>query len=230
MVLIRPLRSHLIWAQSNYKIVLKEKINIMKKYFLISIIALCAVFFANNASAQMDTHWEIEWNISIPTGDFENFINESSVRGMEFGGTYHFETNVTLGGTVGYGAFFKKTDRITIDYNNNTITAVHFRDLYSYYIMAEGGYAYQSDFIMTPYAKIGMGAYYTEMVTQIGLLYWRDETWKFGIRPEIGALIEIPNSGVGFIVNAKYNAVIGFTENLDNLNYFTFGVGFVFGL
>ena len=201
----------------------------MKKYFLISIIALCAVFFTNTATAQIDTHWEIQWNIAVPTGDFEQFINESSVRGMEFGGNYHFETGVTLGGAIGYQAFFKKTGKLTVEYQNNTITAVHFRDLYSYFIMAEAGYAYQSDFIMTPYARIGIGAYYTEMVTQVGLLYWRDESWNFGLRPEIGTLITIPNSGVGFIVNVKYNAAINYTQNLDNLNYFTFGVGFIFG-
>lgn len=201
----------------------------MKKYILISIISLSTLVFIKPATAQIDTHWEIQWNISVPTGDFENFINESSVRGIQFGGTYHFETNVTLGGSVGYGAFFKKTGRMTVDYNNNTITAIHFRDLYSYYFMAEAGYAYQTDFIITPYGRIGIGAYYTEMVAQIGLLYWTDESWNFGLRPEIGALIALPNSGVGFIVNAKYNAAINYSENLDNLNYFTFGIGFIFG-
>jgi len=201
----------------------------MKKYFLISIIALCAIFIAIPASAQIDTHWEIQWNISVPTGEFEDFVNESSVRGLEFGGNYHFETNVTLGGAVGYAAFFKKTGRMTVEYENNAVTAVHFRDVYSYFIMAEAGYAYQTDFVMTPYARIGIGAYYTEMATQVGLLYWRDENWNFGLRPEIGALIEIPNSGVGFIVNAKYNTLFNYSDNFDNLSYFAFGVGFIFG-
>lgn len=201
----------------------------MKKYFLISIIALISVFVSTTVSAQENTLWELEWNISVPTGDFENFMNETSVRGLEFGGTYHFETNVTLGGTVGYGAFFKKTGLQTIDYENNTITAVHFRDLYSYYFLAEAGYAYESDFLITPYGRLGIGAYYTEMATQIGLLYWRDESWNFGLRPEVGAMIEVPNSGIGFVVNAKYNAAINYTQNLDNLNYWSFGVGFVFG-
>jgi hypothetical protein len=201
----------------------------MKKYIILILFAFTAVLYSNTAAAQMETHWEIEWNISVPTGDFENFINESSIRGLEFGGTYHFETNVTLGGSVGYGAFFKKTGRITVDYNNNTITAIHFRDLYSYSFLAEAGYAYQSDFFMTPYARLGIGAYYTELVTQIGLLYWKDESWNFGLRPEIGALIQVPNTGIGFIVNAKYNAAINYTQNLDNLNYLTFGAGFIFG-
>lgn len=201
----------------------------MKKYFLISLLALCTVFFTKTATAQYETHWEIQWNISIPVSDFENYINESSIRGLEFGGTYHFETNVTLGGAIGYGAFFKKTDRITVDYENNTVTAIHFRDLYSYYFMAEGGYAYQSDFFITPYARIGIGAYYTEQVTQIGILYWREESWNFGMRPEIGALLQVPNSGIGFIVNAKYNTVFNYGNDLENLNYFTFGLGIIFG-
>ncbi|HSG67293.1 MAG TPA: outer membrane beta-barrel protein [Bacteroidales bacterium] len=201
----------------------------MKKYIIISILAISAVFYAGTASAQMETHWEVEWDISLPTGSFNDFIDETSIRGIEFGGTYHFETNVTVGGSVGYGAFFKKTDRMTVEYNNNTVTAIHFRDLYSYSFLAEAGYAYQSDFFITPYARVGIGAYYTELVTQIGLLYWKDESWNFGLRPEVGALIQVPNSGIGFILNAKYNAAINYTDNLDNLNYLTFGVGFIFG-
>ena len=188
------------------------------------------VFTTKNTLAQEDTHWELQWNINMPTGDFENYINETSIRSIEFGGNYHFETNVTLGGAIGYSAFFKKTGTITVDYNNNTVTAVHFRDLYSYYFLAEAGYAYQSDFFMTPYARLGIGAYYTEQVTQVGLLYWRNENWNFGLRPEIGAMMNIPNSGFGFIVNAKYNAIFNYGNDLENLNYFTVGVGIVFGL
>jgi hypothetical protein len=201
----------------------------MKKYILITIIVMLAVLITKPAAAQLETHWELQWNISIPTSDFKNYIDETSIRGIEFGGNYHFETNVMLGGAVGYGAFFKKTDRMTIDYNNNTITAIHFRDLYSYYFLVEGGYAYQSDFFISPYARIGIGAYYTEQIIQIGLLYWKDESWDFGLRPEIGALIEIPNSGVGFIVNAKYNTVFNYGNDLKNLNYITIGLGMIFG-
>ena len=201
----------------------------MKKYFLISIIAILTVFFTKTAVAQYETVWEIQWNISMPTGDFENYMNETSVRGIEFGGNYYFETNVTVGGAIGYGAFFKKTGKITVDYNNNTVTAVHFRDLYSYYFLAEGGYAYQSDLFITPYARIGIGAYYSEQATQIGLMYWREENWNFGIRPEVGALLEIPNSGVGFIVNAKYNTIFNYIDDINNLSYITIGIGFVFG-
>ena len=201
----------------------------MKKYFLISIIAILTVFFTKTTFAQYETVWEIQWNISMPTGDFENYMNETSVRGIEFGGNYYFETNVTVGGAIGYGAFFKKTGKITVDYNNNTVTAVHFRDLYSYYFLAEGGYAYQSDLFITPYARIGIGAYYSEQATQIGLMYWREENWNFGIRPEVGALLEIPNSGVGFIVNAKYNTIFNYIDDINNLSYITIGIGFVFG-
>ena len=202
----------------------------MKKYFLISILAIGTLLMVNPVAAQYETHWELQWNISIPTSDFEEYINETSIRGIEFGGYYHFETNVMLGGAVGYGAFFKKTDRKTIEYDNNTVTAIHFRDLYSWYFMGEAGYAYQSDFFMTPFARLGIGAYYTEQVNQIGLLYWRDESWDFGLRPEIGALMEVPNSGMGFMINAKYNTVFNYGNDLQNLNYFTFGAGIIFGM
>jgi opacity protein-like surface antigen len=202
----------------------------MKKYILIPVLAVVAMLFVNPASAQETSRWALQWNISIPTSDFENYINETSIRGLEFGGEYQFETNVTVGGSAGYGAFFKKTDKMTVDYENNTITAIQFRDLYSWYFLAEAGYAYNSDFIITPYAKIGIGTYYTEQQLEIGLLYWEEQSWDFGMRPEIGAFMEIPDSGFGFIVNAKYNTVFNYGNDLKNLNYFTIGLGVVFGM
>lgn len=203
----------------------------MKKYLIISILAIAAVLTFNSSKAQnFDTHWELQWNISIPSGDFEEFINETSIRGIEFGGSYHFETNVMLGAAIGYGAFFKKTDRLTVEYDNNTVTAIHFRDLYSYYIMGELGYAYHSDLFLTPYARLGVGTYYTERITQVGLLYWQEENWNFGLRPEVGALMNLPDMGLGFVVNAKYNTAFNYSDNIKNIDYFTFGVGIIFGM
>jgi hypothetical protein len=83
----------------------------MKKNILIPILAVLAMLLVNPASAQETSRWALQWNISIPTSDFENYINETSIRGIEFGGEYQFETKVTLGGNIGYGAFFKKTGR-----------------------------------------------------------------------------------------------------------------------
>jgi hypothetical protein len=83
---------------------------------------------------------------------------------------------------------------------------------------------------MTPYAKIGIGPYYTEQLLQVGLLYWEEQSWDFGMRPEIGVMMEIPDSGFGFMVNAKYNTVFNYGNDLQNLNYFTIGLGVVFGM
>lgn len=201
----------------------------MKKYIIIPVFVLLSLMLGKNLSAQEHTIWELQWNISMPTGDFKNWIDETSIRGIEFGGNYHFETGFTAGGAVGYGAYFHKTPRITVESGNNTITAIQFRDLYSYYFLAEAGYAYESDFFMTPYARLGIGAYYSEQVLSVGLLYFREESWNFGLRPEIGLLMEVPNSGIGFIVNGKYNTAFNYGNDLENLNYFNFGLGVIFG-
>jgi hypothetical protein len=42
--------------------------------------------------------------------------------------------------------------------------------------------------------------------------------------------MEIPDTGFGFIVNAKYNTVFNYGNDLKNLNYFTIGLGVVFGM
>ena len=58
----------------------------MKKYILITILVMLAVVITKPAAAQLETHWELQWNISIPTSDFKDYIDETSIRMLEFGG------------------------------------------------------------------------------------------------------------------------------------------------
>ena len=50
----------------------------MKKYILITIIVVLAVLITKPAAAQLETHWELQWNISIPASDFKDYIERAS--------------------------------------------------------------------------------------------------------------------------------------------------------
>jgi len=206
----------------------QKKLNTMKKY----IIILCAIMALgiSKGMAQENTVWELEWDISLPMGDMKDMFNENSLRGIEFGGTYRFETNVTVGGTMLYSAFFSKSDPITVEWDNKALTAVHMRDLYSYAFLAEGGYAYENNSGVTPYFKIGIGAYWNEQYTNVGLLSWYDRNWDFGMRPELGFYYIPEFFGVGFMANVKYNWIPSYEQqNMKSITYLTIGVGVVFG-
>lgn len=199
----------------------------MKKYIII-LFAVMALG-VSKGMAQESTLWELEWNISFPMGEMKDLFLDNSLRGIEFGGTYSFETNVTVGGTMTYAAFFSKSDPITVEWDNKALTAVHLRDLYSYAFMAEGGYAYESDFPVTPFVKIGIGAYWTEQYTTIGLLYWNERNWDFGMRPEIGFYYVPDYFSVGFMANVKYNWIPSYKNpGLEKLTYLSLGLGVVF--
>ncbi|MEA3476900.1 MAG: outer membrane beta-barrel protein [Bacteroidota bacterium] len=199
----------------------------MKKYIIILFAVLA--LGVSKGMAQENTIWELEWNISFPMGEMKDMFNENSLRGIEFGGTYRFETNVTVGGTMAYSAFFSKSDPITVYWENKALTAVHMRDLYSYSFMAEGGYAYKSDFPVTPYFKVGIGGFWTEQYTTIGLLYWSDRNWDFGMRPELGFYYIPEYFGLGFIANVKYNWIPSYkNQGMEKLSYLTLGLGIVF--
>lgn len=196
----------------------------MKKYILTILLALLFVPFA---FSQSFTKWELEWNISMPSGDFNDWIDETGLRGIEFGGTYEFETGVTAGASIGYAAFFRETERKTVEFGTNAITAKQFRDLFSYYFLAEGGYAFLPDSPVRPYAKVGLGVYYTEQALQIGLLYFEDDTWDFGLRPEVGVQYFNEDASIGATVNGKYNYVVDYGNDLDNFSYIAVGVGII---
>ena len=151
-------------------------------------------------------------------GDMGDAYQESSLRGIEFGGTYRFETNVTVGGTMSYSAFFYKTEPQTVTWDNGTkaLTARALRDLYSYAFMAEGGYAYKNNSDLTPFFKLGIGAYYTEQYSTVGLLAFYNDDWDFGMRPELGFYYVPEFYGIGFLANVKYNWIPKYEkQNLD---------------
>ena len=197
----------------------------MKKniFILVFMLALGSLSFGQHYSK-----WELEWNIGFPGGDFNKWIDETSLRGIEFGGTYEFETNVTLGGTVGYSGFFKETERMTVEWKDNALTAKQFRDVYNYFILVEGGYSFLEDSPLRPFIKFGIGTYYTEQQLQIGLLYLEEDSWDFGIRPEIGLYYFNSRSQIGVTLNGKYNYIINYGNDLDNFYYWTLGVGVIF--
>jgi len=200
----------------------------MKKHIII-LFALMTLGISKGM-AQENTIWELEWNISFPMGEMGDAFNETSLRGIEFGGTYRFETGVTVGGTMTYAAFFSKSDPITIEWDNKAITAVHLRDLYSYSFMAEGGYSYQSNSDVTPYFKLGIGGFWTEQYTTVGLLSWYDRNWDFGMRPELGFYYIPQFYGIGFTANVKYSWIPSYKQqNMDAISYLGLGLGVVFG-
>ncbi len=197
----------------------------MKKNILITLLLIVFTAFTYG---QDYTKWELEWNIGFPTGDFKDYIDESSLRGIEFGGSYEFETGVIAGGTMGYSAFFKETERITTVFDDGALTAKHFRDVYSYFFLAEGGYSFLQGSDIRPFLKLGIGAYYTEQNFQVGLLYLEDDSWDFGIRPEFGIQYFNTRSQVGVTINGKFNFVTDYGNDLNNFYYWTLGIGFLF--
>ncbi len=197
----------------------------MKRNILLTVLLLISVSLVYG---QEYTKWELEWNIGFPTGDFGDYIDETSLRGIEFGGSYEFETAVTLGASIGYAAFFNETERITVEFDDGALTAKQFRDIYSYTFLLEGGYAFFQGSDIRPFIKLGIGAYYTEQNLQIGLLYLDDDSWDFGMRPEFGVHYFNTRSQVGVTINGKFNFITDYGNNLDNFYYWTLGVGFLF--
>ncbi len=195
-------------------------------------IAILIILFASASFifGQSKTRWELEWNISTATGDLGDWVDPTSFRGIEFGGSYEFETGFVAGASIGYAAFFKETERMTVEFDNGALTAKQFRDIYNYHIMAEGGYVFLNESLIRPYVKAGIGTFFTEQQLTIGLLYFDEDNWDFGMRPEIGAYYLNERASIGATVNAKFNYTPNYGNELDSFHYLSFGVGFLFQL
>jgi hypothetical protein len=192
----------------------------MKKIFL-SIIAVLFVF---NVFSQ-ESFWSMTYQMSVPTGDTKNFTDKMSFRGFGIEGRWFVDNNVTVGGGAHYNVFYEKTDKVTSELENVTITGTHYNYINAFPFFVNAAYYFNEGSYIRPYAAMNAGAIYTLYRKDIGLYRIEEEPWKFGVAPEIGVLIET-YGGANFTVNFRYNYGME-TDDTKPLSYFGINVGVV---
>ena len=101
----------------------------MKKALIIALI-VGAFNFSAKAQGQSDMQLSMSYNIAVPLGDFSNYINLTSFRGMNVQLDYYLSDRLAIGGTIGWNGFYQKKDRESYDFNGGAINGVRYNYLY----------------------------------------------------------------------------------------------------
>lgn len=172
----------------------------MKKLIL-SVVLL--VVMSSSAFAQ-DNITAVTYQVSIPQGDFSNYIDETSWIGWGIEGK-HFRSstsNWTLGFAFSWHVFDMKFTGTT-NMENGAVTGTQRRYTNSLPFLLTTNYYLNRKNSVKPFVGIGAGAYYIIQRLDIGVFAHEYTNWHFGVAPEIG--FQFPLGDIEGMFSVKYN-------------------------
>jgi outer membrane protein W len=194
----------------------------MKKIilFFLAIISIQVMHAQKGYSA-------FTYSMGFPTGDLQEYVDETSFRGINMEFYWHVKPNLDAGFEVGWNVFYKKEDNKTYTHESQSISGVQFRYTNAVPMIAGVRWRKPKPSGKTePYFGAGIGTTSVNRSTDFGLYRIYNNTWQFCVRPEAG-LIYKTSEATGLTVGVKYYA--NFENNdLAAQSYITANVGFVF--
>lgn len=191
----------------------------MKK--LLVLIALI-VFGYNTYSQSMHG---LSYSMALPMGETSDIIGKYQWRGVTIEGKYFLNSQVTMGWQSGWNTMYQSETGSFID-ETTTRTGTQYSWLNIWPMLLTFDYFFGTDGDTQPYIGAGVGTYWVEQRTQMGLFSDTYSTWNFGIAPEVGVLFPI-NLYSNFYVNLKYNYGLNGSADVSNYSWMSFNVGFL---
>lgn len=195
----------------------------MKK-ILLTIISVCIWTF----SMSQETLFSFNYNPATPLGDLSSYADGTSTRGWSIDGRKFTTDEVSVGGYIGYNGFYEERARALYDIDNVTINSQTWRYVYTLPVLVTAHY-YIGEGMVRPYVGLGVGLYYVEQELQFSSFRISEDSWNFGLAPEVGAFIPFGlGSNVGALINVKFHQVFYEELNIGSLNYINYNFGLAF--
>ena len=214
----------------------------MKNLKLIGIGAVL-LFLTNKTYAQDefiggvyeegDQLWGFSYSFGFPSGDFENFIEETSFRGFHIDYEYLVRDNLSVGFNGSYTLYNQTDERSSYTFERgNTggaISAKIWRYTHLVPLHLTGKYYFAPD----PgnwahiFGALGAGMSYINQEAWIGLSTIREESWRFSMAPELG--LDLQTGGrVNIQISGQYYWVPNGVQLIEesNLETWNLRIGF----
>ncbi len=200
------------------------------KWLYSSILIL---IFSASVSAQ--SLGSITYDVSFPSGNLKEYIDEVSWRGFGIEGRWFSNKNISFGLSFAWSVFDERTNeliQVKSEGVNGTVSGTQIRIVNSLPILATAHYytgKRRDQFRF--YFGTGAGMYYIKQRLEIGLVALENDNWHFGLAPEVGVLVSFSREFT-MIFNAKYNYAFSAGTTLgggddNSYAYWGINVGFV---
>jgi hypothetical protein len=195
----------------------------MKKIIILIAIVTLIVPFTTLAQGG---YMSVEYVVGFPTGDLGEYIGTTSFRGAVVEYQKYIKSNLSIGGEVGWSAFYERKDYDTYSQENVSVSGIQYRYSSQLPILISVEYNFRPEATLKPYANFGLGTMYSRRDTDMGLWYVREEAWHFALKPEVGIMYEL-GLNTSFNLSAKYYTGLA-SGDLETQSYLALGAGFVF--
>lgn len=193
----------------------------IKAFIFLSILSI----LSSGVFAQ-DNFFGITYNTAITTGETHDFIDSYSwgLMGLEW--KKMMNDNVSVGINLAWQIMSQKVENASIDIpeTNITISGTQVRYLNYIPINVTTSYHFNPQGKVIPFVGAGAGLYSVMQRIDVSGFVTDNNTWNFGVYPEVGFLI--PTGGAAdLFINSKYHYMFE-TSNGPSHSYLNINVGF----
>ncbi|HEX5132422.1 MAG TPA: hypothetical protein VFX92_08040 [Candidatus Krumholzibacteria bacterium] len=198
------------------------------KITLMCLMAGAMLLGSGRTARAQDWYGAATWQVSIPSGDTKDFVNDTSFGGFGLDFRKMVKPNTTLGFLFGWNVFHERlSGPYTVD--NVTITGTQDRYINAYPMMVGVHRYFGQRHATRPYIGVNGGLLLNTQTFDIGIWSVEDTRWDWGIAPEAGVVVPL-QSGAAFMINGRYNwspTSQSLAGNDADLTYWGINVGFV---
>ena len=200
------------------------------------LVSIAILFFTTSAFTQISNLLNfnaggmitVQWDISRPMGTMTDFVNKTSTAGFNVDYRHCYQNNIIIGGRTGWNHFYENSIIVIKENIDNTISIEHIKQsVNATPILFVADYMIPSNRFI-PYAGIGIGGYFMgTIVSKDNVTTESNNSFHFGVSPEIGITIPSILSNFGFNMSTRYNHAFG-TKKASSYSWFNFSIGFSF--
>ena len=185
-----------------------------------------------SARAQHRVMMNVNYNVSVPTGSFAEYLDNTSFRGWNASITYRLNPKLAIGAITGFQDYYKKIDRqVYKDAEGRDISAVITHSIQSVPLLATIHYTLVPEQRLQPYLAFGAGANLIMRSRYLGQFAEDENKVKFSARPEVGLFIPIKKDSEGGInISGAFNFIPYNHDDVKNFNNWGISIGAKFPL
>lgn len=169
----------------------------------------------------------LSYKVAAPVGNTSDYIDKISFRGLEAELRTFLTERVSLGGSLGWQAYYESTGEQVIRGEDFALSGKQWRYINSFPLMLTGHYYSRPGGSFQFYGGLGLGIVHNIRRTDVGLYTFEESAWNFGLAPEVGVLVPVGITGdLHFAL--KYNQSFSGGDIDDDLGALALKLGYVF--
>ncbi len=203
----------------------------MKRILIIVTVTLLSLSASSQFRDMLNFNsggmFSVQWNIAKPLGSMHDFVKNTSFSGVSFDYRHCYKKDIIIGGRIGWNYFYENKGLTNVEDGTSTTYKPIDHNVNVIPILLVVDYMPNSNKFI-PYAGIGIGTYFiNSTVSSNNVVTNSNNTFHFGVSPEVGLTIPFIISNFGLNVNTRYNYALG-AGSSSGYSWFDFCVGISF--